>query len=251
MARITEIAPDIFQITTYVASIDLQFHQYVLRDDAALLFHTGMQSIFADVHDAVATLIDTKRLHWIAFSHFEADECGALRQWQEVASDATAICTEVAKATGVDDVVALRPAEALQDGAIIETGRHSLRFLQTPHVPHDWGASLLFDESNDVLFCSDILTHKGNVEPLTESYSVLDRFEASATSDLGTAWAHAYPCSNQTLTVYERLADLTPTTLAIMHGSAFAGDGKKMLSDFAQSLRSLEQIDQDTEPVAD
>ncbi len=239
MARITEIAPDTFQITTYVAPIDLQFHQYLVRDEAPLLFHTGMPGIFPDVLESVASLIDAERLRWIGFSHFEADECGALRQWQDVAPNATAICSEVAKATGVDDVVALRPADALLDGATIDTGNHRFRFLQTPHVPHDWGASLLFDESSGTLFGSDILTHKGDVEPLTEDHAVLQRFEASTRNDQGTAWAHAYPCSAQTLSVYERLADMNPSTLAIMHGSAYAGDGNAMLKDYARALQVL------------
>lgn len=243
MARITEIAPDIFQITTYVAPFDLQFHQFLLRDDDAVLFHTGMPSLFPDVRDAVFSLIEPERLRWIGFSHFESDECGALRQWQEAAPQATAVCSEVAKATGVDDVVAARPAEALPDNARIETGRHTLRFLQTPHVPHDWGASLLHDETTGTLFCSDLLTHKGDVEPLTDSDALLGRFEDSMRGDQGTAWAHAYPCSKQTLSVYERLADLQPSTLAIMHGSSYTGDGQKMLRAYRDSLRALANDD--------
>jgi hypothetical protein len=54
-------------------------------------------------------------IRWIGFSHFEADECGALTEWQPLAPAATAVCSLVAKLVSVDDVVARRPAQALAD----------------------------------------------------------------------------------------------------------------------------------------
>ncbi len=76
MAQITEVAPDLFRITTFVEPANLQFSQFLVRDDEPLLFHTGLRALFPAVKEAVASLIDPRRLRWIGFSHFEADEWG-------------------------------------------------------------------------------------------------------------------------------------------------------------------------------
>lgn len=79
MPRIDEIAPDIFRISTYIPEADLQFSQFLVRDDEPLLFHTGMRALFPQVLEAVGTLIDPTRLRWIGFSHLEADEAAPSR----------------------------------------------------------------------------------------------------------------------------------------------------------------------------
>lgn len=103
MAKITEVAPDLFRITTFLEPFNLQFSQFLVRDDQPLLFHTGPRVLFADVKKAVASLIDVRRLRWISFSHFEADECGSLPEWQQLAPQSDAVCSLVGKLVSVDD----------------------------------------------------------------------------------------------------------------------------------------------------
>ena len=81
MAKIDEIAPDLFRISVFVPGIDLQFNHFVVRDEEPLLFHTGMRRMFPEVREAVARIIDPATLRWISWSHFEVDECGALNDW--------------------------------------------------------------------------------------------------------------------------------------------------------------------------
>jgi len=95
MTQITEIAPDIYRISTFIPEGNLQFNQFLVRDEQPLLYHTGMKGLFQVVRDAVATLIDPSMIRWIGFSHFEADECGALTEWQTLAPEATAVCSFV------------------------------------------------------------------------------------------------------------------------------------------------------------
>jgi flavorubredoxin len=123
MSQVTEIAPDLFRISTYIPQVNLQFNQFLVRDDEPLLYHTGMRRLFNEVRDAVATLMKPEDVRWIGFSHFEADECGALREWQTAAPQATAICSIVAKGVSVDDVVAARPAQALENNHLLSTGK--------------------------------------------------------------------------------------------------------------------------------
>ena len=135
MNNITEIAPDVYRLSMYVPEIDLQFIQFLVRDDEPLLFHTGMRGIFPIVRETVAKIIDPAQVRHIAFSHFEADECGALNEWLAVAPRAEPVCSFVGAMVSVNDF-ASRPARGLSDGETFETGKYKFRFVQTPHLPH-------------------------------------------------------------------------------------------------------------------
>ena len=142
MTTVSEIAPDVFRISTFVPEFDLQFNQFLVRDDEPLLFHTGPRAMFAAVRDAVATLLDPTVVKWIGFSHLEADECGSLREWQQLAPESMAVCSLVGKLVSIDDCMAVRPALGMKDGEVLNTGKYRFRFLHTPHVPHCWEAGL-------------------------------------------------------------------------------------------------------------
>jgi flavorubredoxin len=238
MTRIDEIAPDIYRISSFIPEFNLQFNQFLVRDEQPLLFHTGMKKLFPVVRDAVATLLALEKIRWIGFSHFEADECGALAEWQTLAPSATAVCSLVAKLVSVDDVVAQRPAQALVDGEQLSTGKYRFRFLQTPHVPHCWEASLLFEETHGTLLCSDLFHQGGDVEPST-SADVVGRFKQTLVEYQQGPFANYLPYTPYTDRTLKRLAALKPRTLATMHGSTFIGDGERALTDVAQVIKEI------------
>lgn len=238
MTQINEIAPDIYRISTFIPEGNLQFNQFFVRDEQPLLFHTGMKSLFPAARDAVATLIAPEAIRWIGFSHFEADECGALTEWQTVAPQATAVCSFVAKVVSVDDVVALRPAHALADNELLCTGKYRFRFLQTPHVPHCWEASLLFEETHGTLLCSDLFHQNGDVEPST-SADVVGRFKQTLIEYQQGPFANYLPYTPYTNATLQRLAALKPRTLATMHGSTFVGDGAQAITDLSQVVQEI------------
>jgi len=238
MTRITEIAPDLYQISTFVPESNLQFNQFLIRDEQPLLFHTGMKGLFPVVRDAVATLLAPSQIRWIGFSHFEADECGALTAWQTLAPSATGVCSLVAKVVSVDDVVALRPAQALADGEQFSTGTYRFRFLQTPNVPHCWDAGLLFEETQGTLFCSDLFHQNGDVEPST-SADVVGRFKQMLVDYQQGPLANYLPYTSHTEPTLQRLAALKPRALATMHGSTFIGDGERAIADLAQAMKDV------------
>src|SRR5207249_1315819 len=78
---------------------------------------------------------------------------------------AQAVCSFVGAMVSVNDF-AVRPARALGDNEVLAIGRHRLRFLATPHVPHGWDAGLFFEETDRTLLCSDLLFQPGDPEPL-------------------------------------------------------------------------------------
>ena len=237
MARVTEIASDQYCISIYVPEFNLRFNHFLIKDDEPLLFHAGMKQMFPLVREAVARVIDPTTLRWISFSHFEADECGALNEWLAVAPHAEPVCGLVGALVNVNDYAG-RQARTLAHDDILKTGRYRLRFRQTPHVPHNWEASLLFEEVTRTLLCSDLLTHEGDVEPVTES-DVVDRAKHALVEGQKGPFANAYPYTPLTEPILHGLADLQPKQLALMHGSAFVGDGARALRDLAVVMREV------------
>ena len=238
MARIDEIAPDLYRVSLYVPQFDLQFNHFLIRDDEPLLFHTGMRRMFPDVRDAVATLIDPAALRWISWSHFEVDECGALNEWLAVAPRAQAICSQVGAAVNIEDF-AIRPARGLSKNDVIETGRHTYRYVPTPHLPHGWDAGVLFEETERVLLCSDLMHQLGDVEPVTTA-DVVGRYRrAFETYQRSPVLMDYMPYTEHTTRQLANLAALRPRTLAAMHGSTYVGDGAAALIASGDVIREV------------
>ena len=235
MADIDEIARDVFRISIHVPQLDMQFNHFLVRDDEPLLFHAGLKSMFPALRDALTRLIDPTRLRYIAWSHFESDECGALNEWLRLAPQAEPVCTLVGKLVSVDDF-AIRPARGMTADDVLTTGKYRYRFYRSPHIPHGWDAGVLFEETNRTLLCSDLFHHNGNVEPLTEA-DILGRVRVAIQQMEASPLANYIPYTQQTDGILQRLADLRPKTLAIMHGSSFTGDGERALRDLAVVMR--------------
>jgi flavorubredoxin len=235
--NITEIAPDVYRLSLFVPEANLQFNQFLVRDDEPLLFHTGMRGIFPQVREMAAKIINPADLRHIGFSHFEADECGALNDWLQLAPNAEAVCSFVGAEVSVNDF-ALRPARGLMDGDTFETGKYKFRFIQTPHLPHCWEAGLLYEETNRTLFSSDLFTHEGEVEPLTEKTIVERARETYLSYDAGPL-AGYQPYTRQTEHNLQKLIALAPQTIAAMHGSSFTGDGAQALRDLGEVMREV------------
>jgi flavorubredoxin len=233
-SNVTEIAPDLYRISTFHPGFGIQFNQFLLVDAEPFLMHTGLRKMFPVTRDAVATVVDPARVRWIGFSHFESDECGALNEWLRIAPHAQAVCSFVGATVMVDDF-ADRPARSLADGEVLETGRHRLRFLATPHVPHCWDAGLFFEEADRTLLCSDLFFQPGDPVAATESDVVGPASEAIRAGAAGPL-ANDMPYTPYTDATLRRLAALEPQTLAAMHGSTYRGDGRRALLDLARVL---------------
>ena len=235
MAKIDEIAPDLFRISVFVPGIDLQFNHFVVRDDEPLLFHTGMRRMFPEVRDAVARIIDPATLRWISWSHFEVDECGALNDWLAVAPHAQPACSEVGVLVNLHDF-SDRPARGLSKDDVIDTGRHRYRYVPTPHLPHGWDAGVLFEERDRILLCSDLFHQLGDVEAVT-SADILGRWDAAVAAYQNHPILMDYvPLTPATRHRLNELAALQPRILAAMHGSSFVGDAASALRNAGDML---------------
>ncbi len=226
--RIDEIADGIFRISTFVPQVTpdgFTFNQFLVRADEPLLFHTGMRFLFPAVHEAVGRIVPAASLRWIAFGHVESDECGSMNQWLAAAPRAHVAHGVLGVEVSLNDL-ADRPPRALQDGETIDLGGKVVRHIDTPHVPHAWESRVLFEESTRTLFCGDLFTHTGDRPPLTTDDIV---GPAKAAEDV----FHSTALTPATAPTLRALAELEPTTLAVMHGSSFRGNCRQALLDLA------------------
>jgi flavorubredoxin len=230
--NVQEIADGIFRINTPVTlpgAGAFSFNQYLIVDDAPMLFHTGQRKLFPLVREAVAAVMPVEKLRYVGLSHFEADECGALNSFLAEAPHALPVCSRLAALLSIEDF-ADRAPETLADGEDLVLGRHTMRWFDTPQMPHSWECGLIMDVSTRTFFCGDLFTQGGAGETALTESDILGPSEAfRAPLDY---FAH----SPHTAAILERLSREQPTTLAVMHGSAWRGDGARLLRELSASL---------------
>ena len=230
--NVHEISNEIYRINTPVTlkgTNGFSFNQYLIMDDEPLLFHTGLRKMFPLVCEAVKSVLPIEKLRYIAFSHVEADECGSLNEWLGVAPHSVPLCGSIAAMVSISDLADRMP-KALNDGELLPLGSHSMRWLDAPHLPHAWECGFLMEEQTGTLLCGDLFTQGGiNLPPITEA-DILGPSEA---------FRHEMDYFSHTKNakaLLEKLASTNPTTLACMHGSAWSGDGAKLLLALADEL---------------
>ena len=230
-SKVDEIADGIYRISTPVDVIPggFTFNQFLIKDDEPLLFHTGMRALFPAVRSAVQSILPVESLRYIAFSHVEADECGALNNFLTVAPRAVPVCSQIAALVSVNDM-ADRPAHPLADGETLTLGRHVVEWYDTPHLPHSWECGLLGEKTTHTLFCGDLFTQAGaDLEALTES-DILGPSEAMRAN------MDYFSHTKNAPALIGRLARTKPMTLACMHGSSWRGNGEKLLLALGDAL---------------
>jgi flavorubredoxin len=233
-----EIAPGIYRINTPLSLPDgggFNFNQYLVADDEPFLFHTGPRRMFPLVAEAIGNVLPLGRLRYVAFSHYEADECGSLNDFLAAAPAAVPVCSQLAAMVSVNDAAA-RPARALADGEVLRTGSRSFKWIDAPHVPHAWENGFMMELETRTLFCGDLFTQGGSGAMALTEGDILGPSEVFRRAM--DYYAHA-PHTGATL---ERLAREQPEVLACMHGSAWRGDGAALLRDLSRSLASTAEM---------
>jgi len=226
--KVDEIAGGIYRLSTFVPEIGptgFTFNQFLVDDEQPLLFHTGPRAMFPLLAAAIATITPIDGLRWITFGHLEADECGAMNELLAFAPNAEVAHGALGCMVSYNDLCD-RPPVPLADGQVIELGTHRVRHIDTPHVPHGWDARVLYEETTGTLLCGDLFSQVGDGPALTSDDIVEG---ASFAEDIFGATC----LTPQTARTMRSLAELVPSTLAVMHGSSFAGDGAAALEALA------------------
>ena len=231
--RIEEVASGIYRINTpYYQDVipgGFSFNQYLVVDDEPLLFHAGLRRLFPLIQEAIAAVMPVEKLRYVGISHFEADEAGALNDFLRVAPHAKPLCSDIGAMVSINDF-ADRPAKGMADGEVISLGRHKMKWISTPHVPHGWDCGFLFDQTTETLLCGDLFTQGGSNTPATTEQDIL------APSELFRKPLDYFAHAKDTAGSLERLAATNPRTLACMHGSAYKGNGGALIRELSAIL---------------
>jgi flavorubredoxin len=229
--NVDEIADGIYRLSTYVPEVaapaGFTFNQFLIKADQPLLFHTGGRGMFPLVSEAVSRIVPVESLRWITFGHIESDESGSMNEFLAAAPQAEVAHGAIGCMVSLNDLCD-RPPRPLADGEVIDLGGKRVRHIDTPHVPHAWEARVLYEETTNTLLCGDLFTHVGNVPAMTTDDIVEPAMEAEAIF-------RSSSLAPDTAVTIGRLAELQPTTLALMHGSSFIGNAAEMLMGLANA----------------
>jgi flavorubredoxin len=233
-SNLDEIANGIYRISTFLPSVTpagFTFNQFLVVADEPLLFHTGPRGMFPLVAEAVAKVIPVESLRWISFGHVESDECGAMNMWLTAAPHSRVAYGTLGCDVSLNDLCD-RPPRALAEGEVLDLGGKRVRQISTPHVPHGWEAQVLFEETTGTLLCGDLFSQVGLGKALTTDDVVEPALAAER-------MFHATSLTPRTAQTLRSLGDLSPKTLAIMHGPSFQGDGKHALHALAAGYERM------------
>lgn len=217
MTRIDPILPGLYRISQFWPEYGISINQFLIDDDRPTLVHTGTFPMYDGVRKAVAEVLDPKRLAYIVVPHFEADECGGMRRFVEEAPGCELLCSEVGAGINLSAWdYACGPFRGMRDGAVVELGKHRLRFLETPHV-HHWDSMMVYEETTGSLFPADLFLQPGDQPSVVREN--LGEAMCEVYREVGIFGGRA-----PVLQAVDRIERLTPRWVHPMHGGSLPGD---------------------------
>jgi flavorubredoxin len=227
--RIDHISGGIYRISTMTAPYGITFNQFLIDDEQPTLVHTGETGVYENIRKAIREVLDPATLANIVLLHWEGDENGGMDRFMGEAPDALLVGSALSIQLNAPGFGVQHRVRGFMDGERLELGRHTLRFLETPHV-HHWDSMMVFEETTASLFPSDLYLQPGDQPPVVDedlSGPMLDVYRGIG------IFAHENPVR----TVVDRIEALDPTWIHAMHGGTLTGD---VLPAYNEALRENE-----------
>ena len=228
MARIDHLIGGIYRISTFAPEKRISFNQFLIDDDAPALIHTGAFPMYADVRAAIAQVLDPSRLRHVVVPHFEADECGGMGRFVAEAPQALLVCSLVGARINLSQWDYAGPFQGMQDGDVLDLGKHRLRFWETPHV-HHWDSMMVVEETTASLFPADLFIQPNEQPPIVRENLGADMCGWYRTAGI-------FGGADPVLRVVGRVERLAPAWVHPMHGGSLRAD---TLPGYTAALRTL------------
>lgn len=227
--RIDHITGGIYRISTWQPEFGITFNQFLIDDERPALIHTGPHDQYGAVRAAIAEVLDPARLAHVVLLHWEGDENGGMDRFMADAPDSELVGSALSIGLNAHGFGVHERVHGVTEGERLELGRHTLRFLETPHV-HHWDSMMVLEESTRSLFPADLYIQPGDQPPVTAenlSQPMLELYRSSG------IFAHEFPVR----CVSERIEALAPDWIHAMHGATIRGEA---LPYFTSALRERE-----------
>lgn len=224
--RIDHLTGGIYRISHWEEQYGITFNQFLIDDERPTLIHTGNYHHYDAVRKSIAEVLDPAKLANIILLHWEGDENGGMDRLMSEAKDSQLVGSALSIGLNAFGFGLHERVQGFMDGQTLELGKHTLRFLETPHV-HHWDSMMVVEESTNSLFPSDLYLQPGDQPPIvTENLSqpMIEMYRGAG------IFAHEKPVRD----VAQRIEDLGPEWIHPMHGGTFKGES---LHYFTSALR--------------
>ena len=227
--RIDHVVGGIYRISTWADPYGITFNQFLIDDERPALIHTGEYDAYEPIRKAISEVLDPSRLAYVALLHWEGDENGSMTRFMADAPEAELVGSALsiqlnAKGFGVHERV-----RGFMDGETLDLGRHTLRFLETPHV-HHWDSMMVVEETTESLFPADLFLQPGDQPPVvTENVSdgMIEVYRKVG------IFAHERPVRR----AVDRIEAIDPAWVHAMHGGTLVRDA---VPSYLSALREKE-----------
>ena len=224
--RIDQIAGGIYRIATMTDAYGITFNQFLIDDERPALIHTGEHGSYESVRKAISEVLDPAKLAYVALLHWEGDENGSMEPFLADAPGAQLVGSALSIQLNARGFGTEERALGFEDGQKLELGKHTLRFLETPHV-HHWDSMMVFEETTGSLFPADLFLQPGDQPPVV-------------TENLGDAMCEVYrqvgifAHEDPVRQVVDRIEALDPEWTHAMHGGTLT---REALPGYIKALR--------------
>lgn len=216
MRRVDEVAEGIYRIASFNGDYGITFNQFLIDDERPTLVHTGDYHDYEGVREAIATVLDPARLAYVLLLHFEADECGGMQRFVDEAKDATLVGSQLSATINLSGWDYRGPYLGMKEGETLELGRHTLRFMETPHV-HHWDSMMVYEESTRSLFPADLFLQPGEQPPIVSENLTEEMLGVYRAVGI---FAHEHPVRE----ALARIEQLEPDRIHAMHGGTLTSE---------------------------
>ena len=227
--RIDHVVGGIYRISSWSDDYGITFNQFLIDDEAPTLIHTGEFGTYESVRHAISEVLDPKRLAKVILLHWEGDENGGMDRFMAEAPASELVGSALSIQLNAHGFGITERVQGFKDNEVLELGRHTLRFLETPHV-HHWDSMMVFEETTESLFPADLFLQPGDQPPIVSenlSEAMIDVYRGVG------IFAHEDPVR----AVVDRIEGLDPAWTHAMHGGSLP---RETLPAYVRALREQE-----------
>ena len=222
-SRVDSLTDGIYRISMFSPEIGISFNQFLIVDEQPALIHTGTHPMYDDVRRAIAQVMDPAKLAYVIVPHFEADECGGMGRFVQGSPRSTLLCSEMGHMLNFSAWDFAGPHKGMRDGDRVQLGRHTLRFLETPHV-HHWDSMMVVEETTGALFPADLFIQPGE-QPVVTSENLGKEMCALYRG------AGIFAAAKPVLDVVERVEKMGLNWIHPMHGASLPAAAHRFYMD--------------------